>query len=924
MGFTLDNVDTTGEIDAPFDPTKELSRLVYDHKYKEAFTASMQRSDVCIVSWLCSQVFCFVHLKLSRKPTTSLWRKRRLQRLSREEGALVYKDTSTAHSASGFFNNHELRGYKLALEGTRNPLLHTSKGCVCGRYIKASKERAKTSTEVRCNDRSSDNTSRKNGLADANANLMIKLKFLTYKERPSTKVHAALVIDLLLDASLAMERPSTKVHAAPFGRSSLGYLFGNGDALLHYDAEMELMNMILLSIPNDIYNYVDAFTSAKDIWKRVEYLMRGTIQNKVDRETHFTNEFSQFVAEPGEALVSVYNCFAQLMNDLERNDTHFPIQFKKLVNVSGANKLEKSHDPLALIAHTGSSSRNTSSYYVTHPMPVVDYEDEYQQDDVHTNSEDPLASAILLLARAITQKFSTLTNNRLRTSSNTRNQAIIQGDRVNIQSRNSGKTSIVQCYNYSRKGNYARNCPKPRVRDSKYLMKQMLLAKHDEAGVILTDEQNDFLFADASRMEEIEELSANICLMARIQPADNTFDARPSYDSEFINLEKQRDKLDLDVKDYKRKNEELQKTHSILKRQMSENEDRYHDTVLDLEAKLKKNVDLILKLGNSLQGMFMLGPKPLSVYDQQLKHGLGYPNPYTLKQAISQCPKLYLASSLGNSEISLNVRDNEDTLDDASKSQQKVYKKMNDPIAVANKQNCWTIDYSQINALYKDFVPQKELSAEQKYFPSSFIPSDKNSNATPSIPASMPNQLKPIVNELQFYFEFFKTLFQRDIKEMKDVFESTESELCELEKQNDFLKDQLLEVSLKHEVELSVLLNHECVDNSLHAEIEQLKKKSIEIQEGLQARIKILEKDVQRCEKQSVDFELKLQHEKEKHKWDSSFKNKNTNPLDYSWISKMEKLEDENVSLDFTVQSLIKERDNVKLEYQKLFNSIKY
>ncbi|GJS79544.1 hypothetical protein Tco_0729425 [Tanacetum coccineum] len=155
---------------------------------------------------------------------------------------------------------------------------------------------------------------------------------------------------------------------------------------------------------------------------------------------------------------------------------------------------------------------------------------------------------------------------------------------------------------------------------------------------------------------------------------------------------------------------------------------------------MSENVDLILKLGNSLQGMFMLGPKPLSVYDQQLKHGLGYPNPYTLKQAISQCPKLYLASSLGNSEISLNIRDTEDTLDDASKSQQKVYEKMSDPIAVANKQNCWTIDYAQINALYKDFVPQKELFAEQKYFPSSFIPSDKKSNATPSIPASMPRR----------------------------------------------------------------------------------------------------------------------------------------------------------------------------------------
>ncbi|GJR54805.1 retrovirus-related pol polyprotein from transposon TNT 1-94 [Tanacetum coccineum] len=316
-----------------------------------------------------------------------------------------------------------------------------------------------------------------------------------------------------------------------------------GDALLHYDAEMELINLILLSFPNDIYNSVDACTSDKDMWNRFER----------------------------EALVSVYNRFAQLMNDLERNDMHFPIvtintkflnslqpewlkyvtqvrlakrltvdtfddlfdylqQFEKLVNVSRAKKLEKSHDPLALVAHTGSSSRNTSSYYVTHPTSVVDYEDEYQQDDVHTNSEDPLTSAMLLLARAITQNFSTPTNNRLRTSSNTRNQAIIQGDRVNIQSRNS-----------------------------------------------------------------------------------------------------------------------------------------------DLEAKLKKNVDLILKLGNSLQGMFMLGPKPLSVYDLPIKKilSLGYPNPYTLKQAISQCPKLYLASSLGNSEISLNIRDNEDTLDDASKSQQK-------------------------------------------------------------------------------------------------------------------------------------------------------------------------------------------------------------------------------------------------------------
>ncbi|GJT38052.1 hypothetical protein Tco_0937917 [Tanacetum coccineum] len=270
-------------------------------------------------------------------------------------------------------------------------------------------------------------------------------------------------------------------------------------------------------------------------------------------------------------------------------------------------------------------TRNPSSYYVTHLRLWCDYEDEYQQDDVIPISEES----------------SSICNGLF----------------------------------------------EPRLQETLQLFNATTVVEKDIMLGIVQSQENDFLFADAFKMEEIEELSANICLMARIQPADNTFDAGPSYDSAFIrvrvleningdnnylnefleadkrakhfsqqaqsqfvrdrdiirDLEKQQDKLGLDVKDYKWKNEELQKTHSSLKRQMSENEDIYHDTVLDLEAKLKKNVDLIFKLGNSLQGMFMLGPKSLSVYDQKLKHDL----------------------------------DNEDTLDDASKSQQKIKERDN-------------------------------------------------------------------------------------------------------------------------------------------------------------------------------------------------------------------------------------------------------
>ncbi|KAK3158952.1 hypothetical protein QOZ80_2AG0143850 [Eleusine coracana subsp. coracana] len=44
------------EVEAPLDPLKELGRLVSERKFDEAFTMALHRSDVSIVSWLCSQV----------------------------------------------------------------------------------------------------------------------------------------------------------------------------------------------------------------------------------------------------------------------------------------------------------------------------------------------------------------------------------------------------------------------------------------------------------------------------------------------------------------------------------------------------------------------------------------------------------------------------------------------------------------------------------------------------------------------------------------------------------------------------------------------------------------------------------------------------------------------------------------------------
>nr|GEV76902.1 hypothetical protein [Tanacetum cinerariifolium] len=123
--------------------------------------------------------------------------------------------------------------------------------------------------------------------------------------------------------------------------------------------------------------------------------MRGTMQNKVDRETRFNNEFDQFIAEP--VLLA-----KRLKEDTYDDLFDYLQQFEKLVNASRAKKVEKSHDSLVLVAHTGSSARTTTPYCVTHPSSVVDYDVDFQGDAVLNKFKDPLTSAMILLARAIT------------------------------------------------------------------------------------------------------------------------------------------------------------------------------------------------------------------------------------------------------------------------------------------------------------------------------------------------------------------------------------------------------------------------------------------------------------------------------------------------------------------------------------------
>nr|GEU78215.1 hypothetical protein [Tanacetum cinerariifolium] len=118
----------------------------------------------------------------------------------------------------------------------------------------------------------------------------------------------------------------------------------------------------------------------------------------------------------------------------------------------------------------------------------------------------------------------------------------------------------------------------------------------------------------------------------------------------------------------------------------------------------------------------------------------------TLKKSIEESGSISgLKPNYDKSTIifgSIKKKDRQDILDSVpfkqfeklvNTSRAKKLEKSHDPLALV---------------AHTDFVPQKDLSTEQKYFPSSFIPPDKNSNTTTSIPASMPNVPKTEENHV--------------------------------------------------------------------------------------------------------------------------------------------------------------------------------
>ncbi|GJY27832.1 integrase, catalytic region, zinc finger, CCHC-type containing protein [Tanacetum coccineum] len=220
----------------------------------------------------------------------------------------------------------------------------------------------------------------------------------------------------------------------------------SGEDLKQYEADIEEMNLILLAIPNDIYNYIDAGENAKDMWELVRRLMEGTDLSEQERHSRFMNEFDKFTSEVGESLTSVYEHFSRLPEwskyvtnvHLSKNlrKDHYDALFDPLqhyeinVNASREKRAAKTHDPLALVVKTYANHVDIKSKNVRNSGGYVRRTGDTQGD---------------VVGNVIVQR-------------NTRNSNNVQ--RIPRTTANSGNGPNVQCYNCNAKGHYARDCSK--------------------------------------------------------------------------------------------------------------------------------------------------------------------------------------------------------------------------------------------------------------------------------------------------------------------------------------------------------------------------------------------------------------------------------------------------------------------------------
>nr|GEZ41722.1 Gag-Pol polyprotein [Tanacetum cinerariifolium] len=222
-----------------------------------------------------------------------------------------------------------------------------------------------------------------------------------------------------------------------------------------------------------------------------------------------------------------------------------------IVNELRAERLAKSHDHLALMAH----SQNSFNFPTTHKDQSSSSTHSQQSFPINNKNGGNQFGQYVRQVALNQQGYNAWKNGGIQGAQNVVQNVGVQnggnqnglvvvlgianqsgtGNVVAARAEGTGNGNQARCYNYRGLGHITRNSTaRPRRRDAAYLQTQLLIAQKEEAGIQLQAEELDFMVA-AGDLEKIKEVNANCILMANLQHASisgTQLDKAPVYDTD--------------------------------------------------------------------------------------------------------------------------------------------------------------------------------------------------------------------------------------------------------------------------------------------------------------------------------------------------------------------------------------------------------
>ncbi|GJT04783.1 hypothetical protein Tco_0839245 [Tanacetum coccineum] len=350
--------------------------------------------------------------------------------------------------------------------------------------------------------------------------------------------------------------------------------------------------------------------------KATNIILQGTSLTKQERECKLYDAFDKFTHIKGESLPLQITAITQLINDMNIYKMNME-QFQ--VNTKFLNSLPPEW---------------------SFAVPVFSLRD------------DPIAclnKAMAFLRTVASSRFPT-TNNQLRTSSNSRNQATIQDGRVTVQqvqgrqgqnyfgttyksnaissrgNNTSGQTRVVKFYNCQDCDDLSHCTSSFMANISNYgsdiiseaTVQDTHLQAQQDSMILSMIEQMSAELERYKEMVKMFEQRLNIDLSSREKMIDSQMD---DMIREKIALKEQINSLEQNLSKQIKEKESLFETFSIFKNESKEKEDKYMENEIDLEKKIKELDNIICKVGQSAQTRAHV-TEPQACFDNTHKQAL--------------------------------------------------------------------------------------------------------------------------------------------------------------------------------------------------------------------------------------------------------------------------------------------------------------